>query len=106
MAAEPVEPESFEQETMGISSRNAPHHQTSEQNFDEENEDSPHQKERSSGGFFSRMAKVATRPFQSDRKSQKAEQEFEMAEPSQSSHTPSRPIQDDLLDIPAFLRRK
>lgn len=109
VAAAAIEPEEFDNESVGASSnRAATFAQTDETDEDDNaDNDEPEQRERSSG-FFSRMAKVA-RSFQSDKKDKKAgeEPELEMAEQSAaSSQRKDAPLQDDLLDIPAFLRRK
>ncbi len=104
IAAAAVEPESFERESIGVaSSRQASEAEITATEQEEEDE-AP--KERSSG-FFSKMARMA-RSLKSEKKEEEqAEEELAMAEESTSSaKRSSNSIQEDLLDIPAFLRRK
>lgn len=102
VAAAAVEPESFERESIGLTNNQPTTQEETFDQSDEEEENEPRQR----NSFFGKMARMA-RALQKDKKEERAEEEFAMAEESNDSQSQkNNSIQEDLLDIPAFLRRK
>lgn len=107
-----VEPESFERDVAA--SIPAAFENASEEG--ESDADADAAERRAAGGFFSRVMQRAARSFQGERKDAVREPELAAAEAGvtaaqtnsgEAVAVPSQqPLQEDLLDIPAFLRRK